>query len=76
MYLWWGDVTTETWYEIERRDVTASTSFALLSSTTADVISFSDFTVAASTTYSYRVRAGNSWGYSGYSNTATATSNP
>ena len=39
----------------------------------AGTVSFSSTGLSASTTYSYRVRASNSAGYSGYSNTASAT---
>ena len=47
-------------------------SFAGIGQVVADVASYSDTGLDANTTYTYRVRAFNSAGYSGYSNTADA----
>jgi hypothetical protein len=42
----------------------------------ANVTTYPDTGLAPSTTYSYRIRASNSAGDSGYSNTATSITNP
>jgi fibronectin type 3 domain-containing protein/regulation of enolase protein 1 (concanavalin A-like superfamily) len=67
----WGDVATETGYKIERS--TDNVSFTQIGTTTADVTSYSDTTVAGSTQYFYRVRATNAVGDSTYTNIANAT---
>jgi hypothetical protein len=68
----WTDASNdETSFSIER--AAGAGSFAVIATVGADVVSYSDTTVAANTTYQYRVRARNAAGFSGYSNTATAT---
>lgn len=71
--LTWNDNSTfEDNFVIERRNVTASTTFATLATVSTNTVSYNDAGVVASTTYSYRVRASNIGGYSPYSNTANA----
>lgn len=72
IFLWWNDVASEENFELQRRD-TSTTTFAFLATTTADTLSYSDFTVSASTTYVYRLRAANQYGYSGYTTATTTT---
>ena len=48
-------------------------SFAQIGTAAANATSYSDTGLAASTSYSYRVRASNGGGDSAYSNTASAT---
>jgi hypothetical protein len=68
----WTDASTsEDGFTIERAPGTTTT-FANVGSVAANVTTFSDLTVQASTTYTYRVRAFNTAG-SAPSNTATAT---
>lgn len=73
---WTDNATFEDGFVIERRNVTASTTFAAIATTTANVISYQDTGLTASTTYGYRVHAYNAGGYSLYSNSVTATTNP
>src|SRR6202035_2574378 len=61
----------ESGFKIERS--TDAVNFAQIATVATNVTKYSDTTVAAGTTYTYRVRATNSAGDSGYSNTATAT---
>lgn len=68
----WSDAASnETGFRIER--ATGSGSFAEIATVGANVTSYSNTGLAASTAYSFRVRAYNSAGNSSYSNTATAT---
>ena len=73
---WIDNSNAEVSFVIESRDVTASTTFTGIATTTANVISYADMGLTASTTYSYRVRAFDGSQYSAYSNTANATTNP
>jgi hypothetical protein len=57
---------------VERCQNTGCTNFAQIAQLGAGVSSYGDSALSASTTYVYRVRAFNSAGNSGYSNTATA----
>ncbi len=68
---WLDNSDDETLFYIERS--TNGTDFSELDTVDADETSYTDTTVNASTTYWYRVRAGNPFGYSGYSNTANDT---
>ncbi|MBL9131284.1 MAG: fibronectin type III domain-containing protein, partial [Verrucomicrobiaceae bacterium] len=52
---WVDNTSTETGFEIERRDTGGS--FAALTTTAADATAFSDGTTTLGTTYEYRVRA-------------------
>jgi hypothetical protein len=70
---WTDNSTNEQGFVIERQNVTASSTFDTIATTTADVVSYNDTGVVGATTYSYRVRAYNASGYSSYSNTATST---
>ena len=68
----WTDLsTTETGFKIERS--ADGSSFTQIATVAADTITFSNTGLTASTSYTYRVRAYNSAGNSGFSNTATAT---
>ena len=69
--LTWGDVINETGYDIERS--TDGSSFSVLASVDANVTTYANTGLAASTKYWYRVKAKNSAGNSGWSNTADAT---
>jgi len=69
--LTWADTSSnESGFKIERSTATAP--WAQIGTTAANVASFSSTGLAASTTYSYRVRATSTAGDSGYSNTASA----
>lgn len=67
----WQDASGEDSYEIERS--VNDGAFALHSTVAANTTTYVDGGLAASTTYSYRVRAANAVGHSGYSNTASVT---
>jgi len=68
----WTDASTnEEDFSIER--AAGGAAFAVLVTVPANATSYSDTTVAAGTSYSYRVRAHNTAGFSGYSNTASVT---
>ncbi len=67
----WADTSgNETGFKIERS--TAAAPWAQVATVGANVTSYSSTGLAASTTYSFRVRAYNASGDSGYSNTASA----
>jgi fibronectin type 3 domain-containing protein len=68
---WDDNSANETGFEIERK--TGSGAFALIQTTAAGATSFSNTGLTPSTTYTYRVRAKNAGGNSGYSNEASAT---
>jgi regulation of enolase protein 1 (concanavalin A-like superfamily) len=68
----WEDVSSnESGFEVER--ATTNVAFARVATTGPDVPRYADNTVAAGTTYYYRVRAVNAGGASGYTNVASAT---
>jgi hypothetical protein len=68
---WVDNATTETGYKVERsRD---GVTFSEVASLGADARSFADATVSASSNFYYRVRAFNSAGFTGYSNTVGVT---
>ena len=69
--VWLDNAIDETGYVVER--ATGAGSFSGLATLPANAVSYVDTTAAASTLYSYRVKATNAVGSSGYSNTATAT---
>jgi len=68
---WTDNATDETGYHVERS--TDGTNFSEIAALGANATSYSNTGLAASTTYWYRVRASNTAGFSGYSNTANAT---
>ncbi|MDQ3928487.1 MAG: fibronectin type III domain-containing protein, partial [Chloroflexota bacterium] len=70
---WTDNSTNEDSFVLER---STASSFGTIDKTVtlaANTTSYADSTVAASTTYYYRVKATNAAGSSGYSNTASAT---
>jgi subtilisin family serine protease len=72
---WSDNSTNESGFQIERCNGAAAScaSFVQIAQVAPDVATFSDMTVQAQTTYTYRVRAFNSSGTSSYSNSAEAT---
>jgi hypothetical protein len=70
----WTDTSSnEDGFKIERCQGAGCSSFSQIATVGAGVTSFPDTALAASTSYSYRVRAYNAGGDSGFSNTASAT---
>jgi murein tripeptide amidase MpaA len=69
---WTDNGSTETGFKIERCVGENCTDFAQITTVGANLTSYSNTGLAASTSYSYRVRAYNTAGDSGYSNTASA----
>ena len=70
---WTDNSTDETGFKIERCQNAGCSNFAQIAQVGANVTTYSDSGLTASTTYSYRVRATNAGGDSAYSNTASAT---
>lgn len=70
---WTDNATNESGFKIERCTGVGCGNFAQVATVGAGVKSYGDTGLAASTTYTYRVRAYNAGGDSGYSNSATAT---
>jgi subtilase family protein/fibronectin type III domain protein len=70
--LHWTDSTGEDQFDVERCDG-AGCSFVKIGESPSNVVTYTDTSVSPSTTYLYRVRAVNTIGASGYSNTATVT---
>jgi hypothetical protein len=68
----WTDSTNEDSFDVERCTGAECSAFAKIGQSPANVLTYGDTTVAPSTSYSYRVRAVNTGGASGYSNKATA----
>jgi neutral ceramidase len=72
--LTWTDQSThEDGFSIERLNATALSDFEEIATVAFDEVSFEDVKLAASTKYIYRIRAYNSAGYSGYSNSEDVT---
>lgn len=69
---WTDSDTSETGFKIERCAGDGCIDFAQIATVGANVSSYSNTGLTASTSYSYRVRAYNNAGSSDYSNTATA----
>jgi carboxypeptidase T len=69
---WTDTASNETGYKIERCTGAGCSNFAQIATVGANVTSYSNTGLAASTSYSYRVRATNTAGDSDYSNAATA----
>jgi hypothetical protein len=72
---WNDDANNETGFYIERSTASGS-SFSQIASVGANVTSYQNTGLSASTTYYYRVRAYNGLGSSAYSNEASATTYP
>jgi predicted phage tail protein len=68
---WADNDATEQGFKIERCSGAGCSNFAQIAAVGANVTSYSNTGLAASTSYSYRVRAYNTAGDSGYSNTAS-----
>jgi carboxypeptidase T len=69
---WVDNATNESGYYIERCTGNGCSNFAQIATTGANVTNYANTGLAASTSYSYRVRAYNASGNSDYSNTASA----
>ncbi len=69
---WTDSDNTEQGFKIERCTGAGCGDFAQIATVGANVTSYANTGLTASTSYSYRVRAYNASGDSGYSNTATA----
>ena len=70
---WTDNATNEDGFKIERCQNAGCTTFVQVAQVGANVTSYSDTGLSASTTYDYRVLAFNGGGNSAYSNTAEAT---
>ena len=70
---WTDNASNETGFVVERCQGVGCSNFAVVVPLGANVTSYNNTGLAASTSYSYRVAATNGAGTSGYSNTATAT---
>jgi serine protease AprX len=70
---WTDNANNETGFKIERCTGAGCSNFAQIATVGADVTTFPNTSLTASTSYSYRVRATNAGGDSAYSNTASAT---
>ena len=70
---WTDNANNETGFKIERCQGSGCSNFAQVNTVGANVTTYSDTGLTASTSYSYRVRATNLGGDSAYSNTASAT---
>lgn len=71
---WTDNASDEYGFEIERS--ADGTNWSLLYTVPADVTTYTDGGLTPETTWYYRVRAHNAGGYSAYSNTASATTDP
>ncbi len=72
---WTNTSTNEDNFLVERSTNGGST-FTQIASLPADTITYTDSSVLSGVTYTYRVRAANGFGYSGYTNNASNTINP
>ena len=70
---WSDNASNETGFTVERCTGVSCTNFAPIASLAANATSYQNAGLAASTTYGFRVVASNGAGNSGYSNTASAT---
>lgn len=68
---WQDNATNELWFILERKEETGD--FVQVAVVNADVTTYQDLELAPETNYSYRVRAYNNGGDSGYSTEAYAT---
>ncbi|MDZ7364066.1 MAG: fibronectin type III domain-containing protein [candidate division KSB1 bacterium] len=69
---WTDNSSNESGFKIERK-LTSGITFTQIATVSANVTSYSSTGLSASTSYTYRVRAFNTGGNSGYSNQASAT---
>ena len=69
---WKDNSTNELQFTIERCDGARCSSFMQVNAVSDNITEYVDYDARPATTYSYRVRAWNSGGYSGYSNVASA----
>ncbi len=69
---WTDNSSDESGFVVERKLSTGSI-YSALATTTVNVTTYVDSTVTQGTTYNYRVRAYNAFGYSGYTGVATGT---
>lgn len=69
---WTDNSNNETGFSIERKAGGAGT-FSEIVTLSSNVITYDDYTVIDGITYTYRVRAYNSFGYSDYSNEKSAS---
>jgi hypothetical protein len=69
---WTDNSNNETGFRVERK-LTSATDWTVISTTSSNVVILSDTDLAASTSYTYRVRAFNTAGNSSYSNEPSAT---
>ncbi|MEI8175665.1 MAG: CARDB domain-containing protein [Candidatus Omnitrophota bacterium] len=65
--LWYDNATTESGFAIERSTQSTTQGFTEIFRTAANVTYFPDRNLIEGTTYYYRIRAFNYWGYSSYS---------
>ncbi len=70
----WSDA--ETSYEVQRRDDDAGGAFATVETTAADIAEYSDDGLVPERSYTWRVRAVNSWGASYWTNTGSRRTAP
>ena len=70
---WTDSSTNEDGFKIERCTGAGCSNFAQIATVGAGIQAYSNTGLTTSTAYSYRVRAYNTGGHSGYSNTAIAT---
>ena len=70
---WTDNADNEDGFQIERCTGASCSNFAQIGTALANATTFQNTGLSASTTYSYRVRANNTGGTSGYSNTVPAT---
>ncbi|MGB2712847.1 MAG: hypothetical protein WBC51_01615 [Vicinamibacterales bacterium] len=70
---WTDNSTDELQFTIERCTGQGCTNLSQINAVTANQTRFTDYYVGAGQTYSYRVRAWNSGGYSGYTNVTSVT---
>jgi PKD repeat protein len=70
---WIDNATDEEGFRIERCSGAGCTNFTQIAAVGANITGYQNSGLTASTSYSYRVRAYNSAGNSGYSNVASAT---
>jgi hypothetical protein len=70
---WTDNSTNESGYKIERCQGATCSSYTQIGTVGAGVTTYSNANLTAGTAYGYRVRAYNSGGNSGYSNTVSAT---